>query len=57
MKTPSLLGVATTAPYLHDGSSATLRDLLLRSRGGSMGDTSSLSEAELEDLEVFIKSL
>jgi DNA-binding beta-propeller fold protein YncE/mono/diheme cytochrome c family protein len=57
VKTPSLLGVAVTAPYLHDGRAATLRDVLLLARGGAMGDTSSLSEAELDDLEAFLRSL
>lgn len=57
VKTPSLLGIAATAPYLHDGSAPTLRAVLDAARGGGMGDTSGLSEAELADLEAFLRSL
>ena len=32
-KTPTLWGVADSAPYLHDGSAATLREAILRHRG------------------------
>ncbi len=56
-QTPTLRGIAATAPYLHDGSSPTLRDLLERLRDGSMGDTSSLSAKELDALEAYLKSL
>lgn len=56
-KVRSLIGVAMTAPYFHDGSAATLRDVLERSRDGSMGNTSSLSDAEMDDLVVYLKSL
>jgi cytochrome c peroxidase len=55
--TPSLIGVMATRPYLHDGSSPTLTDLLELVRDGSMGDTSSLSAEELDDLEVYLRSL
>lgn len=55
--TRPLFGIASSAPYLHDGSAATLRDVLIRSRDGSMGNTGGLSEAELQDLEAFLKSL
>ena len=52
---PALRGVAATAPYLHDGSAETLRDVLERSRDGSMGDTSSLDEREMKALEAWVK--
>lgn len=52
---PGLQGVAATAPYLHDGSSQTLRDLLIRVRDGSMGNTSSLDERELLALETYLR--
>lgn len=55
--TPSLRGIAATAPYLHDGQLPTLRDVLLWSRSGAMGDTSSLSDAELDALEAYLRSL
>lgn len=57
VNTPTLLGIAATAPYLHDGSAQTLRDVLIRSRDGRMGDTSMLSDAELNDLETYLQSL
>lgn len=57
MKTRSLIGVAATAPYLMDGSAATLRDVLDRATEGKMGDTSRLSDTELDDLEAFLRSL
>lgn len=57
VRTRSLVGVAASAPYFHDGSSATLRAVLERSRDGSMGDTSALSEIDLDDLEAFLLSL
>jgi hypothetical protein len=57
VRTPSLRGVAATAPYLHDGSAASLRVMLLRSRDGSMGNTGSLSAAELNALEAYLRSL
>jgi cytochrome c peroxidase len=55
--TPTLVGIAATPPYFHDGSAATLRDVLEASRDGGMGDTSMLSNAELDDLEAFLRSL
>ncbi len=55
--TPSLVGVAATPPYLHDGSEPDLRSLLERVRDGSMGDTSTLNDTEMDDLEVYLKSL
>jgi hypothetical protein len=57
VKVRPLNGIRATAPYLHDGSMSTLRDLLERLRDGSMGNTSSLSDEELNDLEFFLLSL
>jgi len=57
LNTPTLVGIAATAPYLHDGSAPSLRDLLELSRAGVMGDTSALSDAEMADLETFLRSL
>jgi cytochrome c peroxidase len=38
-KTPSLVGVALTAPYFHDGSAATLEDVVrFYNRGGAADD-------------------
>jgi hypothetical protein len=55
--TPSLVGIAATAPYLHDGTATTLRAVLERARDGSMGYTGDLDEQELADLESFLRSL
>ncbi len=55
--TPSLVGIAATAPYFHDGHAGTLGDVLAETRTGAMGDTSSLSEDELDDLEAFLRTL
>jgi DNA-binding beta-propeller fold protein YncE/mono/diheme cytochrome c family protein len=57
VNTPTLLGIASSAPYLHDGRAPTLRVLLDMSRSGEMGDTSMLSEAEMQDLEAYLRSL
>jgi len=57
VNTPGLVGVDATAPYFHDGSAATLRDVLLRVRDGSMGSTAGLSDKDLDALEAFLKSL
>ena len=54
--TPSLTGVYDSAPYLHDGSAATLRDVLIQTRG-HMGNTSALSDADLDNLVEYLKSL
>ncbi|HMV66596.1 MAG TPA: c-type cytochrome [Myxococcota bacterium] len=55
LNVPTLRGIAATAPYLHDGSALTLRDVIERSRDGSMGDTSSLSDHEMDALEAFLR--
>jgi len=57
VRTRSLVGIASSAPYLHDGSVADLGALLELSRDGSMGDTSSLSPAEMADLRSYLESL
>lgn len=57
VNTPGLVGIAATAPYLHDGSAATLRDVLESARGGEMGNTGALSDGEMDDLEAYLRSL
>jgi cytochrome c peroxidase len=56
--TPSLIGLAASAPYYHDGSAATL-DTLLRGGGAVHGmvDASSFDEAQRRDLVAFLESL
>jgi len=56
--TPTLLGVYRTAPYLHDGKAATLRDVLTTcNRGDRHGKTSQLAASEIDDLVAFLMSL
>lgn len=57
VQTRSLVGVSSSPPYLHDGSAATLRDVVLRSRNGEMGNTSMLSEAEIDDLVAYLSAI
>jgi cytochrome c peroxidase len=57
VKTRSLVGVAASAPYLHDGSAPTLRAVLEQSRYGVMGNTGALSEDEMRALERYLESL
>ena len=54
---PSLRGVWTTAPYLHDGSRATLMDVLLNNPGNQHGTTSTLSAQQRADLVAWLQSL
>jgi len=54
--TPSLNGVASTPPYLHDGSAPTLRAVLDITRG-EMGDITSLSSDDEDALVEYLRSL
>ncbi len=64
-RTPSLRNVALTAPYMHDGSLRTLRDVLVfYNRGGVDNEVLDplirplgLSETELDELLAFLNSL
>jgi hypothetical protein len=56
--TPTLIELWRTAPYLHDGSSATLRDLLtLANPNDRHGKTSHLSANQIMDLCEYLLSL
>jgi mono/diheme cytochrome c family protein len=56
--TPTLVELWRTAPYLHDGSAATVREVLtIFNRGDRHGRTSHLTEAELDDLAAYLMSL
>ena len=56
--TPSLLGAYRTAPYLHHGRAATLKDVLTTCNADDRhGKTSHLSEQQLDDLVEFLKAL
>jgi cytochrome c peroxidase len=55
--TPTLVEVWRTAPYLHDGRYATIRELLQKGKHGLWGPGRQLSQQELGDLVEYILSL
>jgi YVTN family beta-propeller protein len=56
--TPHLLGVADTAPYLHDGRAQTLEEIwTLYSTNDTHGITSYMNKIQLNDLVMFLKTL
>jgi YVTN family beta-propeller protein len=58
LDTPSLRGVARSAPYLHDGRAATLEEVFTRyNLSRRHGAAHRLTAAELRDLIAFLKSL
>jgi DNA-binding beta-propeller fold protein YncE len=58
LDTPSLLGAWETAPYLHDGSAATLRDVLTTQNPDDQhGFTSSLSAQQLDQLVAYLQQI
>ena len=64
-KTPTLREIARTAPYMHDGSVATLREVVeLYNRGGEQNpfldakmSKLNLSEEEIDALVAFMNAL
>jgi DNA-binding beta-propeller fold protein YncE len=56
--TPSLVGLAASAPYFHDGSAATL-EALLRDRGAvhGMSESAKLTDPQVADLIAFLETL
>jgi cytochrome c peroxidase len=66
-KTPSLRNVALTAPYMHDGRYATLRDVVrhyseldmerIHAHGEQLLRPLRFSEAEIDDLVAFLETL
>jgi cytochrome c peroxidase len=67
-KAPTLRNIALTAPYMHDGSIATLEEVVAHyARGGRAGSTSrmksvlvtgfAITDAETSDLVAFLRSL
>jgi DNA-binding beta-propeller fold protein YncE len=55
--TPSLIELFATPPYLHNGSAATLRELIERNRDDQHGTTSQLSPQQIDDLVAYLLSL
>lgn len=64
-KTPSLRNVALTAPYMHDGSMATLEEVIEHFNGGGQDNPNKdplltplhLTPAQKEDLAAFLRAL
>ena len=64
-KVPSLRNVGITAPYMHNGTIATLREVIDRYNRGGMGHSATdprivplgLRDDECDDLEAFLRSL
>jgi DNA-binding beta-propeller fold protein YncE/mono/diheme cytochrome c family protein len=54
--TPSLRLIGGSGPYFHDGRYQTLRELF-RATDGTMGKTKHLSDADLDSLETYVRSL
>ena len=55
--TPTLVEVWRTAPYLHDGRAATMKEVLTKHNSGDKhGVTSHLTENEIDDLAEFVLS-
>jgi len=58
LDTPTLRGVWDTAPYLHDGSAATLLDVLTtQNSSGRHGVTGGLSAAQLQQLVSYLQQI
>lgn len=56
LQTPSLRFVSGTAPYFHDGRYATLRDLLVATKG-TMGWGADMSHDDIDALEAYLHTL
>lgn len=70
-KTPTLRNIAITAPYMHDGSLATLRDVVVHYNNGGVSQAGdpvnpylsggirplNLEEQQIDDLVVFMEAL
>lgn len=58
LNTPSLLGIARTGPFLHDGSAPTLKARILIKKDANLhGKTSRLAGQEVDDLVAYLQSL
>ncbi len=56
--TPTLLGAWESGPYLHDGSAATLMDVITTANAGDLhGHTSQLSARERDQLVAFLRQI
>ncbi len=56
--TPSLVEVWRSGPYLHDGSAATIRDVVTtRNPDDQHGNVSHLTQEQIDDLAAYVLSL
>jgi cytochrome c553 len=56
--TPALVGLSSSAPYYHDGSATTLRDLLMENGSiHGMGNLTKLSDKNVDDLVAYLETL
>ncbi len=56
--TPTLRGLWRSGPYLHDGSAASIRDVLtIENPDDAHGVTSTLSSGEMDDLVTYLRAL
>lgn len=54
---PSLVGIGSRAPFMHDGCAPTLRDRFGSCGGSNHGNPGNLADAELDDLIAFLESI
>ena len=58
LDTPMLIEAWRTAPYLHDGRAATVKEVLTKyNTDDKHGSTSDLSDQQIDDLANFVLSL
>jgi hypothetical protein len=57
LDTPTLRGLHSSAPYLHDGSAATLHEVLDRNREQTHGTTAQLTSSDAAELVQYLLSL
>lgn len=55
--TPSLVGVGRSAPYFHDGSAPSLREVIVNNPGDRMGRTSQLARGDVDALVAYLETL
>jgi cytochrome c peroxidase len=55
--TPTLRGIADSAPYLHDGSAATLEDVFFQAPGMVGKAATELTTTDVEAVVAYLKTL
>ena len=57
LQTPSLVGVSTRLPVMHDGCAKVLKDRFGKCGGSKHGNTAGLTDAEVEALTAYLETL